>query len=255
MKISTIALALVILLLLSYIPFTTEAASTEKIKTQINGPTSVITGGTYKYTVTIIGAPNADKWGCVVNVSQGGKAVPENYTSQTSSTFTVTVQSPAKEGDFTITVNGTADIGNSTYWNKVEYKVKAVQPYIVTATIYNSGEVDANNVSVSLFADGKFQYTTSVSIPSGKSSTATLKWNPSGFSDGVHTLEIRIDPSSNLTFEGGKAVLIKQVYVGAMHEDKTGIWIALAILFGAGAVYALFSYHSKKKRMPKRKKW
>ena len=253
-KIPVIALALVLLLLLSYIPFPSEAAST-KIKTQINGPTSVITGGTYKYTVTIIGAPDADRWGCKVNVSEGGKAVPENYTSNTSSTFSVSIQSPVKEGEFTITVNGTADIGNTTYWNKVEYKVKAVQPYVVTATIYNSGEVDANNVSVSLFADGKFQYTATVSVPSGKSSTATLKWNPTGFSDGVHTLEIRIDPSSNLTFEGGKAVLIKQVYIGPVHEDKTGIWIALAILFGAGAVYALFSYRSKKKRMPKRKKW
>jgi len=110
-------------------------------------------------------------------------------------------------------------------------------------------------VKLSLYMDGKYQHSTTVDVNAGESSTATLKWNPLQFSDGVHKMEIVIDPDSNLTFEGGKTTLVRDVYIGEPGENHTSNWIALSILIGAGLVFYGYHHARKKKRMPKRKKW
>ncbi len=256
-------LAIIILLALLFaalhVPVHVDAASSSstgsQIRTIVSGPTDVLTGEQYDYTVTIVGAPDADRWGCRVSVSSGGSVNPANYSSTDSNVLTVHIKAPDTATKFTITVNGTADIGNDTYWNRVEYKVNALKPNTVQVPIYNSGSVDAKNVTVSLYIDGKYQYSTQVSVDAGKSSSVTLKWNPKDFSKGVHTMKIVIDPKSNLTFEGGKTTLVQDIYVGQMKENKTSLWIALAIVFTGTATIAFEVHHRKKKRMPKRKKW
>lgn len=249
-----ISLVFVSLLILSLIPIGHSAADTQKIRTIVEGPKEVLTDTEYEYTIRIEGAPDADRWGYSINMTQGS-ATPSNGSSDNSSEFRVTVKSPAVEGDFTITVNGTADIGNTTYWNRVNYTVHAVKPSTVKVDIYNSGGVNASNVSVSLFIDDKFQYKTSVDVPSGASKNVELKWNPLEFSDGVHRMKIVVDDSSNLTFlNNGKTVLVKEIYIGQIHEDKTTTWLALAILFSAGAFASFLSFRRKKKRL-KRRKW
>ncbi len=236
-----------------YVPAISYADTTE-IRTVVSGPTKVLAGESYDYTVTIIGAPDAKQWGCEVTVSAGGSANPTNYSSD-SNVIMIHITAPSTAASFTISVNGTADIGNSTYWNKVDYQVKAVSANTVFVPIYNAGAVNAKNVTVTLYIDDKYQYSTTVDVDAGKSTTATLKWNPLDFSDGVHTMKIIIDPKSNLTFEGGKTVLIQDVYVGEVKEDHTSTWIALAIVFAGSAVIAFIIHTRKKKRMPTRKKW
>ena len=251
-----LSLSVFALLLIStlFVSVANSAESSSKIRTVIEGPTNVLTGEKYTYTIRIEGLPNADKYGYSIEVP-GGDADPKNGSSTNSSVFRVNVTAPPKEGEFTITVNGTADVGNTTYWNKVEYKVNAVKPYIIKANLYNSGSVEAKNVAVDLYIDGEFQYRAHVDIEPQKNKTVELKFNPLKFSDGIHDVRIEIDPSSNLTFmDNGKTEMTLQIYLGEMHEDHTSTWIALAILFGAGAVYSLLSYQKKKKRM-KRRKW
>jgi hypothetical protein len=231
------------------------AAPDRQIRTIIDGPKEVLAGVEYDYTVTIEGAPDASKWACEVTVSGTASVNPSNYSSTSSNKLTIHVTAPNTESNFTITVNGTADIGDSTYWNKIDYTVHSVKPKTVKAEIYNSGSVDAKSVKVSLYIDDKYQYSTDVDVKAGETSTVTLKWNPLQFSDGVHTMKIAIDPKSNLTFAGGKTTMVQQIYIGEPQPDHTSLWIALAILFGAGAVFAAYTHARKKKRMPKRKKW
>ncbi len=239
---------------LMIVPVGNSAENSNRVRTVIDGPTQVLTGENYTYTVRIEGMPDADSWGCSVELSKG-TAEKTNFTSDNSSVFKVNITAPSTEGEFTITVNGTADVGNTTYWNKVDYKVKAIEPYVIKAELYNSGSVEAKNVSVSLYIDGTFQYRTSVDISPQEKKTVDLKFNPLKFSDGVHTARIVIDDSNNLTFlNNGKTELTTEIYLGKVKEDRTSTWIALAILFSAGAVYSLLSYQRKKKRM-KRRKW
>ena len=237
-----------------YIPAHADAGATQ-IRTLVDGPTRVMTGETYDYVITIVGAPDADRWACKVTVSGGAAVNPSNVSSTESNVFTVHVTAPDAPSNFTITFNGTADIGDDTYWNSVQYKVSVIKPSTVKVPIYNAGSVDAHNVTVSLYMDGKYQYSTKVDVPAGQTSTVVLKWDPLQFSDGVHTMEITIDPKSNLTFEGGKTTLVKQIYIGEPKENKTSLWIALAIVFTGTAAIAFAIHHRKKKRMPKRKKW
>ena len=249
-----ISLLFVFLLLLSLMPMAHSATDSQKIRTIVNGPTEVLTDTEYEYTIRIEGAPDADKWGYQINMT-GGSATPANGSSDTSSEFKVRIKAPTIEGDFTINVNGTADIGNTTYWNKIEYKVHAFKPSTVKVNLYNSGDVNANNVSVSLYIDGKFQYKTTADVPSGQSKSIDLKWNPKAFGEGVHKMKIVLDDSNNLTFlDNGKTVFVEDIYIGQIHEDKTTTWLALAILFSAGA-FASFMSFRKKKKMMKRRKW
>ncbi|GEM_PF-3348726 len=251
--ISFLIAILIAIAILSPIYGTSSGAET-RVKTVLEGPKEVLLGEKYTYTIKIEGAENADKWGYKIEMKDGS-ADPSNASSTESNVFKVNITAPSVEGDFKITINGTADIGNYTYWNKINYTITAVKPYIIKADVYNSGSVEAKNVSVSLYIDGKFQYKTSVDVAPQKKETVELKFNPHKFSDGVHDVKIVIDPKSNLTFsDGGKTEMTMQIYLGEMHEDHTGTWIALAILFGAGAVYSLISYRKKKKRM-KRRKW
>ncbi len=246
---------LIAVLLGVLIPAGHGGAAAEKIQTVIEGPTTVITDEEYEYTIKIVGLPDADMWSYTANVTGGGSAVPDNGTSSTTNEFTVKIRAPPAEGDFTIEVNGTAKEGNTTYWHIVRYKVSAAKPYIVKVELYNSGSMDANNVSVSLYVDEKFQYRTTANIPSGKSSTIDLKWNTIGFSKGVHKLRIVLDDRNNLTFFGnGATEIVKEVYLGDVPKDTTGTWLALAVLFSAGAIASFMSFRKKKKKM-KRKKW
>ncbi len=246
--------AIIIMMAAIFIPMHASAETTE-IRTTIQGPKEVLTGEEYDYTVTIQGAPDASKWSCKVTVSGTGSAEPANYTSTESNRFTVHIRAPTSDGNFTITVNGTADIGDNTYWNKVEYKVRALKANTVKVTVYNSGSVDAKGVKISLYIDDKYQSSQTVDVNAGKSSTVSLKWSPIQFSDGVHTMKVVIDPDSNLTFAGGKTTLVEQIYIGQPKPDHTANWIALGILVGAALVFYAYHYVRKKKRMPKRKKW
>lgn len=233
-----------------------DAASSDvsKIRTVIHGPKEVLVGERYTYTIEIEGIPDADKWSYEITMSDGS-AEPLNGTSENENVFLVNITAPSVEGDFTITVNGTADVGNTTYWHKIEYKVTAVEPYIIKAKLYNSGSVDAKNVSVSLYVDGKFQYRITVDVPSHQNNTVELKFNPKDFSDGLHRARIVIDDSNGLLFlDNGKTEMDIKIYIGEVQEDHTSTWIALAILFGAGATYSLISYKNKRKRL-KRRKW
>ncbi len=248
--------ALLMVALLSLIlPVSYGNAAAEKIQTSIEGPTSVIVDEEYEYTIKIVGLPDAERWSYTVNVTGGGSAIPDNGTSSSTNEFSVKIRAPPTEGDFTIEVNGTAKEGNTTYWHVVKYKVSAVKPYIVKVELYNSGSVDAKNVSVSLYVDDKFQYRTTTDIPSGESKSIELKWNTLGFARGLHKLRIVLDDRNNLTFFGnGATEIVKEVYLGDVPKDTTGTWLALAILFSAGAIASFMSLRKKKKKM-KRKKW
>ena len=252
-----VALMLVILMFPAASPQSNNAS---KIRTVVDGPTQVLTGETYEYTIHIEKIDptlDVDKWSFNITVEKGS-ANPTNGTSTATNvsavTFKVNVTAPPTEGDFTITVNGTADVGNEIYWNKTHYKISTVKPYIIKAELYNSGSVEAKNVSVSLSIDGKFQYSTKVDLPPQKNQTVKLKFNPNDFSDGLHKARIVIDDSNHLTFKNGNTEMTVDIYLGEMHEDHTSTWVALAIFFGAGAIYAVISYQKKKKRM-KRRKW
>jgi hypothetical protein len=261
MRQSAAIFAIFLVLFASMVPLIGSAGSDNSsenmIKTVVKGPTEVLTGEKYEYTIYLQALDSTlevDKWGVNISV-EGGSASPMSENSTTSSVFKVNVTAPLKEGEFTITVNGTADVGNKTYWNKVDYKVNAVNPYVIKAKLHNSGNVEAKNVEVSLYIDGKFQYRTTVDLKPQEDQTVELKFNPNDFSDGPHKAKIVIDDSNHLTFlNNGNAETTFDIYIGEMHEDHTSTWIALAILFGAGAIYSVYSYQKKKKRM-KRRKW
>jgi len=235
---------------------TTNKNNAGKISTIIKGPTEVAIDSEYEYTIRIDGADDAERWSYEVEVSEGGSATPSNGTSSSSKEFQIKLRAPIKEGDFTITVNGSAYYGgNESYSNRTVYKIHAYRPSLVKVNLYNSGEVDAKNVSVSLYIDGKFQYRAKSDIPSGESKSIELKWNPKAFSEGLHKMKIVLDDSNNLTFlDNGKTVLTEEIYIGQIHEDRTGTWLALAILFSAGA-FASFMSFRKKRKMLKRRKW
>jgi hypothetical protein len=182
-------------------------------------------GGNYTWTATI----------------SGGTVTPTTGTSSKDN-FTLAVTAPSTTGDLTLTVsltNGTANTSTAA-----KYTIHVVKPVAISAQVKNSGNVAMQNVPVQFKVDGNVINTTTFSIPANSTKTLYYNWTAPGLSNGEHTVEIVLDPSSEfVNFIGETKTFTSKFYVGDAGWGLANI--LLTIVFALLLLVLFFTYMNK----------
>lgn len=174
-------------------------------------------------TLRVQGGPAYDLGG---NYTYKAEVVADNDTGSSVSPATATNQAGLfrfnvtlpKEGGQTITlklnVTSKHTSAESTYKVK-EYEIAVIQPIVVTATVYNRGDVDVEEATARFYADGELIGSQVFSVAAGKSVTLTHNWTSKAISDGKHTITVTVDDTNGIAeFSDGNNVMTMDIYVG-----------------------------------------
>lgn len=212
------------------------AGTLEEVKCKLTiagGPAGDV-GGNFSYKLEIV-ADN--KTGSLVSPSSGSSATGQ---------FNVTVTMPG-EADQTIKlrVNATSkDLASGDTRNKVkDFEVKVVEPIVITATVYNTGNVEAKNVTAKFYADGVLLGDRIFDLAAGASITLKQNWTWLSIDTGKHTVMIVLDDKDGIVeFSDGNNVYSMTVYVG---EESNPLGGALTIGVIVMSVMVFLTYLQK----------
>ncbi|UCE91702.1 MAG: hypothetical protein JSV90_00670 [Methanobacteriota archaeon] len=193
------------------------AGKLEKVscKLTVAGGPAGDTGGNYSYKLEII-ADNST--GSLVSPSSGSSA---------TGVFNVTVTMPG-EAPQTIKLRANVtskDLVSGDSREKVkDFEVKVVDPIIITATVYNTGDVGARNVSAKFYADGVYLGERIFDVAAGASATLTYNWTWLNVASGKHVVTVVLDDEEGIVeFSTGNNVYSMTVYVGDKSNPLGGV--------------------------------
>lgn len=240
-----IILLLTTFLLLGAIPFV-QAESYNPLYANLEGDRLVATEGVVMYTLTIKGGPaEAGDGNYTYEADLIGDDVSDADIDTTSSesdagVFTFNVTAPSTAQTFTIVVNCTSYNDDVTLYSNLTFKVTAVEPVVITATITNNGEVSATGIPLvlQLYESGDWVtlYNTTIDLDAGDSYDFSYNWTVEDLESGEYKFRLVLDENNTVvTFEGGGSVYEKTVYYDVSGYDwlNTMFWvliIALAIV-------------------------
>jgi uncharacterized membrane protein len=198
-------------------------------------------GGNYTYRVEL-SADNAT----------GAVATP-NTASDPSGFFTFNITMPGEAAQtLTVTVNATSK-SNITLTSKsteLNYKIKIVDPIVITAQVYNRGSVDAQNITAKFLADGELLGTKVFDVAAGESVELSYNWTFLKIDEGKHIVSVMIDDSNSVVeFSDGNNVLSKTIYVGGQ-GNPAGAVLTIAVI--VAAFFVVMTYFQKPGRKPKK---
>ena len=220
----------------------TFAGTLEKVQCalRITGGPAETEGTNFTYKAEIV-ADN--KTGSSVSPSTGSSATGE---------FNLTVTMPGEAQTIKVRVNATSKSAESSdsVTEVREYEVKVVEPITITATVYNTGTVDAEDVKASFFADGILLGEQEFSLAAGKSKELVHNWTWANIAEGEHVVTVVIDDDLGLVeFSDGNNVYSKTIYVGSQ-GNPVGAILTVGVIIMAILVALMFVAKPQK---PKKK--
>ena len=236
------------------------AAGTPGVTGSITGPTVVSESSTSTFHVYGYGGPAVASNGSVVgNITY--------YATPTGPNLTGVSFSPASS-NFTGNRSDTADltVGNTTetlvidmmvssvYQGKNQstnfsYTVHVVQPYVVSATIFNPTPSTVTAFTVYVTLDGTVVgQITVTSLTAGGSYPIHFKYPTLGLSPGDHTFTISLAQEHGLvTFANGQTVYSETFYVTGPPPNYT-LWYVAGIVAFFGAIFIFASRVAARRR-------
>ncbi|NYT11704.1 MAG: hypothetical protein GKC03_04030 [Methanomassiliicoccales archaeon] len=192
--------------------------------------------GNYTYTASILGTTGAD-----------AHVLPSDGTS--SGTFFLNVTAKGEVPRIVLWVNVTSFFGIEEERMVKEYGIEVMDPIVISANVVNNGNISVRGVPLTVFADGKSIYSTTVSLDPGASTTIRYNWTDPSVSSGEHVIKLMLDPDQEfITFIGGGTVYTSTIWVG---EQDWGLW---NILFVVLAIFLAFMAYTFYRRPSKRRK-
>ena len=207
----------------------------------VQHPTFAGTSETVPIVITADGGPAADVGGnyTVSEIKASGKNTTGfDYTPKSPSNqegyFAVNLTTPEEGGQtITITVNVTSrstDFDSSTYAT-FDFELKIVQPIIISAKVFNTGAVEAKNVTARFFADGAVIHTVEFNVSAGKSTDLSYNWTSLSIKRGQHTILVAIDDPNNVVeFSDGNNELTLTIFVGEQGNPAGAILTVVLII-------------------------
>jgi hypothetical protein len=184
-------------------------------KLSVTGGPAGDMGGNFSYKMEII-ADN--KTGSLVSPSSG---------SSSTGLFNMTVTMPGEAPQtIKLRVNVTSeDLNSGDTRDKVkDFEIKIVDPIVITATVYNTGAVQAKNVSAKFYADDQFLGERKFDLPAGESTTLLYNWTWLNVAPGKHTVTVVLDSDDSIVeFSTGNNVYSMTIYVGEKSNPLGGV--------------------------------
>jgi subtilase family serine protease len=150
-----------------------------------------------------------------------------------------------------VTINATSR-STSTRASMTEdmnFKIKVVDPIVITAEVFNSGSVDANNVTANFLADGELLGTKVFNVSAGESVVLTYNWTFLKIDKGKHVVTVVLDDTNSLVeFSDGNNVLSRTIYVGGGGNPAGAILTIAVIVVSFFVVMTYFQKPAKKQK-------
>lgn len=205
---------------------------------KVTGGPAAIVGANYTYKAEII-ADNTT--GSLVSPATGSAA---------SGVFNFNITMPGEAQTIKVKVNATSKSLDSTdFVYKVrEYEIRVVSPIVITATVYNTGVVDAEDVKATFYADGILLGDMVFAVPAGGSTVVMYNWTWSNIAEGEHVVTVVLDEDDGLVeFSDGNNVYSKTVYVGSQGNPIGGV-LTVAVIIMAVLVALMFMAKPAKRK-------
>jgi hypothetical protein len=209
--------------------------------TAYGGPAADL-GGNYSLTEILISATN----------STGFDWSPKPTMNELG-VFAVNITMPGAAGQTaTFTVNITSqssDTMNQTY-STSQFKIKVVEPIVISAKVFNTGDVEAKNVTALFYADGTLIHTAEFNVSAGGSKTLSYNWTFASIKRGQHAVTITIDDANDIVeFSNGNNVVTRTIYVGEQGNPAGAVLTVLLII--VAAIFVLTYLQKPAKRAKK----
>ncbi|MGD9962891.1 MAG: CARDB domain-containing protein [Thermoplasmata archaeon] len=147
-----------------------------------------------------------------------GSSVSPSTGSSASGKFNITVTMPGEAQDIKVKINVTSKAQDSkdNVYKVREFEIKVVSPIVITATVHNTGEVDATDVTATFYADGILLGERVFDVPAGESTELVYNWTWANVADGKHVVTVIVDDEDGLVeFSDGNNVYSMTIYVGS----------------------------------------
>lgn len=177
-----------------------------------------------KCALTITGGP-ASELGTnytykaeIVADNKTGSSVTPSTGSSASGKFNITVVMPGEAQDIKVRINATskAEKTEDNVYKVREFEIKVVSPIVITATVHNTGEVDATNVTATFYADGILLGDKVFDVAAGENKDIEYNWTWANIADGEHVVTVYIDDEDGVVeFSDGNNVYSTTIYVGS----------------------------------------
>ncbi len=228
----------------------------------IDGPLASSTGETYMYVVTCLGGPGEGNGTYSMEASLIGPDVYTGTISPSKDTsrdgvFYINVTMPTVEQrlGIKVDVSSSGDAGEYETMERVLY-LNVYTPIVITATVFNSGLIDAVGVPVTIYNGDAQIYNTTVDVGSDDSALVTYNWIVQDLGSGAYSITVKIDPDNEFVkFDNGGTAITTTVYKGQTSYDLTnGLLLLLLVLLGITFVLIYRRPVKKKKKGKKGKK-
>jgi hypothetical protein len=168
----------------------------------------------------------------IIAGNKTGSSVSPTSGSSATGRFNITVTMPGEAQTIKIRINATSKAldSDSSVDRVREFEVKVVQPIVITATVYNTGSVDAKNVTAEFFVDGILLGSKMFDVAAGSSARLVHNWTWANIASGEHVVTITIDdPNGIVEFSDGNNVFSQVVYVGSQ-SNPIGAILTVGVL-------------------------
>lgn len=225
-----------------YLSLSSDSAAYGGISIQLDRPAFVGKDQTVMCSLTITGGPAEDG---SANFSYDAEIVADNTTgslvtpssaSSTSGLFKINVTMPGEAPQtIKVKVNASSKGGSPavTKYLEQEFEIKVVDPIVITATVYNLGNVDAKNLTARFYADGELLGAKMFNVTALSVSKLVYNWTFEKISSGKHVVTISVDdPNELVEFSEGNNVYTLTIYVGD-EGNPLGAILTIAVIIAS----------------------
>ena len=241
------------------------AATANPVSGSVSGPGVVATQGNVSVRINATGGPAVAANGTLVgNLTYYASVSGTNLTGVSISPTTARLEAGVPYSAV-LTAGGTAErltvtvmvssvLGTQNVSNNFSYSVPVVRPYVLSATIVNTGSVAALGFPLVVRLDGYAVGTVRVpTIPVGGQYNLSFEYPTLGLAAGDHTFSISLANAHGLLrFPGGATTYSVTFYVAGPAPSYT-LYYALGIVAVVGVVFIYMTRVAARRRGAVRK--
>ena len=247
------------------LPGARAASSSNPVTGSVHGPRVIATQGTTHLTVSATGGPafaaNGTQIGNLTyyasiagNDLTGVSVVPSSNGFVLGQNQSPLLEVGATPEVLTLTFEIASVYQRENVTTNLTYTITVVQPYVVAATIVNSGTTTVLAFTVSVDLDGTLVGNVSVPsiTPSGEYNLS-FQYATLGLSAGEHTFSLSLaDARGLVTFAGGATSYSVSFYVPGASPDYT-VWYVFGALAFVGVLFIFATRVAARRRGAVRK--
>ncbi len=208
------------------------SGQTVQLKLTIAGGPAGDFGGNFTYTASVTASNDT---GSSITPSSGTSAKGDFILN-----LTMPTEAPQK---VTVSINATSTAGtsgNPSTFLVREFTIEDVVPVVLRATVFNTGSVDAKNVTARFYADGVLLNTQVVNVSAFGSAVLSYNWTFLRVSSGKHVITVTVnDPAKLVEFSGGNDVISQVIFIGKQ-GNPAGAILTIGVIILAVLVVLMY---------------